>query len=118
MTKGVIITLFYMIGSVNKLQQQYTSMHKKTNNPNFVFEFSSTKVAVLGKSSGFKELLKFLHPNQIFFTVLIDHVLVKEIKCAGLDSSYSQIPLESLLQVLIQITGRENRKTLIDHKNI
>ena len=118
MTKGVIITLFYMIGSVNKLQQQYTSMHKKTNNPNFVFEFSSTKVAVLGKSSGFKELLKFLHPNQIFFTVLTDHVLVQEIKCAGLDSSYSQIPLESLLQVLIQITGRENRKTVIDHKNI
>ena len=88
MTKGVIITLFYMIGSVNKLQQQYTSMHKKTNNPNFVFEFSSTKVAVLGKSSGFKELLKFLHPNQFFFTVLVDHVLMQEINCAGLDSSY------------------------------
>lgn len=47
---------------------------------------------------------------QVLFTVFVDHVLMQEVCGAGFDPSNLKIFMESLLQILIQITAEKNNK--------
>lgn len=62
------------------------------------------------------KLLKFLQPVLVFPAVFVDHELVQEIGCAGLDSPNLQVLVEGLLEILIQITASKHSCSLA--KNI
>lgn len=69
------------------------------------------------EGSRLNEVLELIQPHQVLFTVLVDHVLMQEIGCAGFDSSDFQIPMERLLQILIQVPAEGNKTQQVQSYN-
>lgn len=59
------------------------------------------------------EFLQVIEPHQVLPAIFVYHVLMQEIRSAGLDASDWQILMEGFLQVLIQIPS-ENTQRKID----
>jgi len=90
---------------------------------NFSHDHTFVKLNDCGKhrrrreGSCLNEALELIQPHQVLFTVLVDHVLMQEIGCARFDSSDFQIPMERLLQILIQVPAHDNKTQQVQSYN-